>query len=741
MSNYPVTLDNDTTLYVVHDALRVVLAEDYTPGDDSIAITDPDDVLGIFPPTGIITLTDQCAEIEFRALSFTYAAVTSTGFSGLKLLNNFVDVPKPKNFTNVTLNVMSQHHNAIKDAAIAIEEFLGLRGSMDRSTIEGRINYLRSLVFTPRAWFTVDQRLGLVPFTVKFTDESFRLGCGDVTYLFDFGDGTISSISFVPISGISNIPDNDSSIIIQNLNGGSIYKTYTEPNVYTVKLTVQNEFGEDTVVMPNIVNARIAAPDEAVIEYLPTTTQIFTPGQPTGGPYDTSPPKIRAATGTLIDVVINTGTNPYTGRSYGGEKLDGMGSPIDPIEKYTWSFSDDLNHPNSNIAQASYSIGGLYDLTLRVDTEFGAYRITQYADSLDIIESTNLWLWNFSNTTTVNSFEFGLISELFKTSNTNYTVSRDNSFLTGSNNETQAKHEFSRNTGFTARGSVGSGTGGTAMMFWSSGGSPVINQQINVVEYNGFHDLYINRNPILNRPWNWAFLGANTVSYFLFGQEPGTIVPGTNPSFQIMSGYSLSSLSYINTTLLSTFYQNGADDLENYVSAYTAGVPDNGYFAVYRTTWKDQTGYIIRNDSVGIFYRLKSFYGTLGTISNQLQNVTKLTDMPGNNNLEGELVTLNNGVYFFTNGGSISAYNDVSAVWETGGAASGTTSFRSLQDTTVTGFDSPSNTLLAASDGERTAYLSFDYSTNAFIKFNGSNLTFNSLGSRPSGTQWIMGVN
>ena len=98
------------------------------------------------------------------------------------------------------------------------------------------------------------------------------------------------------------------------------------------------------------------------------------------------------------------------------------------------------------------------------------------------------------------------------------------------------------------------------------------------------------------------------------------------------------------------------------------------------------------------------------------------------------------GFFFFNNSGSISAYNDSSGVWEVGGPSGNSATFRSVQDTSVSGFDSPENTLLAASDGDRIAYLSYDYSSNALIKYNGTDSTFVNIGPRPSGEQWIMGV-
>jgi hypothetical protein len=206
----------------------------------------------------------------------------------------------------------------------------------------------------------------------------------------------------------------------------------------------------------------------------------------------------------------------------------------------------------------------------------------------------------------------------------------------------------------------------------------------------------------------------------------------------------MATLTSTDTTLTVTSYSNGATELQEHATPAGdydgVGEPLHGRFAVYRTAWKDSTGYILRNDSVGDFFRIKSFYKTEGTISTPVQTIRKLTDMSGPTKFEGQLVALKSGVFFFNNSGSISAYNDTTGVWETGGPASGTSTFRSLQDSSISGYDSLYNSLLAVSDGDVNAYLSYDYSNRAFIKFNALTLSFNQLVTRPTGEQWNMGL-
>ena len=768
VSNYPDSFDNDENLFLVHDSLRMRLAEDYNPGDTFITVEGDADVMSKFPTNGLITLTEQCSEIEDRAVSFFYTSRTTTTFNGLILLPTFTDVPKPKRITNVTQNVMARHHNALKDALIAVEQFLGVKGTTDTrplgETMEGRVNFLTKLILSPRAWFSVDKIIGLVPLSVTFTDESVRVGNCDVVYIWDFGDqscaSVVSGMSIMSgISGISSIsnapgvvcpsticvtsvvPPGQTNVIVQDLDGGSILKTYSSPGVYDVSLTVRNENGENMVLFRELIEARIEAPDEAAVNIIPRTGQVLTPGSPIGGPFNT-PPKIKAKTNQFIDLEIQDGENPNTpGKSFAGELLDGNGNPIDPIADYTWDIADDQQHASQPDTRVSFGVGGTFDMVLRVDTSFGAYRITSYEDAFDIIEDQNLWLWTNTGGSSIVAHEFGLISESFKTASTPLNVARSDAFLDGTSNEEQAKREFNRNVGFAQRNTTPSGEQGTTMMYWASGGSVIADQTVLVREYEGFSDTYTTHPSIANRPWNWLFLNSDRDAYFVFGQQPPPVAGNTNPSYQVRATHNLSTLFTNNENLTSANYLNGAIELTEHVSVYdTSGLPTNGFFAVYRGTWRINTGFFVRNDGVGSFFRLRSFYQTQGALTNLFTNVTKISDMAGTTKTEGQLVSLTNGVFFFENSGNISAYNVDTGIWEVGSAGSGTSTFRSLQDSTVPGFDDTSNTLLAASDGDRIAYLSYDYSTNAFLKYNGAVNTFDTAGIRPSGDQFLMGI-
>lgn len=750
-SNFPAEIDTNDNMFLVHDSLRVRLLRDYLPGDTNIFVYGDSEVISRYPPTGIITLTEQCGDAELRALSFYYGSKTDVSFDNLELLPGFTDNPKPKDITNVTQNVMASHHNNIKEAVLAIQKFAGRKGEVGTKPLEGtmeeRINYLRKIVLVPKAWFAANKTIGLVPLTVKFKDLSFHLGTdgntGVISYIWDFGDNTGPSIVLI---SATDGPINQSDVIVQDLDGGTIQKIYTTPNNYDVKLTVRNDFGEDTVIFPHYINARTEAPQSALIQYIPRSGQIFQEGIPEGGEDDgtyTTPPKIRTPTTLLLDMGIPAGINPNTGRTFAGEQVDGGGSPIDPIIAYTWSLADDLVHGNSNAARASYSIGGIYDLILRTDTKFGSYRITTYENAIDVVEKYNLWLWLYSGANQVNTTEFGLISEAFKIKPTSLmTLNVDQSFLEEEPNEDQQLREFHRNVGFAPKGVAGSGTGSVGLLYWASGrakAASYLTEKILISEFNGFSDTYTTQTPI-TRPWNWIGMSDIEKVYFILGGEGPDPDSNTSPTNQNKQTLNLSSMAVSSSTFINSNYKNGAGELKQNEVTYEDGESTQGNMSVYRSTWKDNEGFFLRNQGVGNFFRIKTFYKTSGNTSEPFIDIRKLQDLAGPVKEEGQLVTLSKGVYFFNNSGSISAYNPTSSIWETGGPGINSAAFRLLQDNTKIGFDNLSQTLLAVSDGDKIAYLSFDYSEKSFIKFNETDLTFSSITSRPVGDQWNMAI-
>lgn len=755
--NFPTALDTNDNLFLVHDSLRVKLYADYNVGDTSIQVYGDYNTLIKFPASGLITLTEQLSDVDLRAISFYYSSITidtltnTAIFAGLEKLPEFTDTFKPAEKTNVTQNVMSQHHNNLKDALIAIQTFAGTSNTVDTmpygETLTGRIGYLEKQVFTPRAWFVADAVVGLYPLTVTFTEQCARLGDGEVTLTWNFGDGTTQTQT-------------------RTAENMTVEKTYTSPGVYDVTLTVTNDVGTDTLKFTGMIIAKDICPIEADISLTALASQNMAPGVLQGGVIPTPPPyvplfdrlateaagpysivpTIRSQINSFIEIGIDNPhvENPATpGYSYAGEKLS-SGTPIDPINTYTWYLGDDLTHANSNTTRASYSIGGVYDLTLRVDTTCGAYRITTYKNAIDIIENKNLWLFNINNSNVVIANEFGLISETFKTATRTHTITRNSSFLTGTNNESQAKAEFNRNVKFANVNTLPSGSKGKSLLTWSKGGDAWGLQYMDFLQYEGFTDVY--NLPIddstglplsIRRPWNWILFHSDTNLYCILGPKQ-EIVPNSNYTNQTKNTINLSNYVISSSEMSISNYISGAEDLlENITEDYDSfGEPLNGRFSVYRSAWKDQTGYILRNSGIGNFFRIQSFFKTEGTLGEPFINISKMPDMIGTTKVEGDLAVLDNGIFFFNNSGNVTAWNTVTNKWESGNVSN----FAALQVSTVINFDDRANTLLVTSDKDKNAYLSYDYSVSAFMKFNSTDMTFTRLTARPTGNQWTMGV-
>ena len=244
---FPTSYDTDTNLYVVKDSAYLQLIADYNPGDTTIVVETNAEKMALFPATGLITLTEQCSDPEVRALSFYYGSRTDNSFTDLTMLSGFTDSYKPANVTYVFMNVMAEHHNNIKNAVIAMENYIGIEGEIalrpldPDSNIEQRTNYLLSVAFKPKAWFSVDKTIGVAPLTVEFLNQSVRMGetlpNNTIQYFWDFGDNTSSNISYIVEESV--VPSQEINVIVEDPDGGSIQKTYTRPGNFTLIILVK----------------------------------------------------------------------------------------------------------------------------------------------------------------------------------------------------------------------------------------------------------------------------------------------------------------------------------------------------------------------------------------------------------------------------------------------------------------------------------------------------------------------
>lgn len=693
-SKFPANFDDDSNLLVAKDSLKLRLGQDYNPGDRGVLAESS--VEG-FPPTGVITLIDHCN--PDHVTSFYYGSRKDNAFTNLELTPGSADAFKSRLSSVVTQQLDALHHNNIAASVMAIQECLGTAKDDNDKTLFGRLNRLKRVAFAPRAWFEADVTMGLAPLTVTLTSYSTGVEgpVGPVSYAWDCGDGTRV-----------------------NTRDDSIVKTYTEPGIYTVTLEITNLYGTDRVTLQNVIKVKSPAPDVAKVNILPQ------PGQ------SLMRDSLRTTINQFVLLEVPQGENPDNPNvSFGGETLNlDTKKPVDPIVSYTWQTATGDVHRSSNQTKAIYDAGGLYDLSLRVDTKLGSFRISHFPKMIDVIEPTNLWLWLFQSPKSVAAYEYGLLSETFKAKQYNVlSLLSNDSFLDGVPNEAMQKEEFKHNNLFIRRGTAPSGFEGEGMLLWASGRDQNESSSLEKVmgsSFNAFLDMYSTPYEVTERPWNWAGFASSAKAYLIGGSRLAEQNPGLSQANDTKSVIDFNTMEATTVKLHHHNYGNGAHDLKLHATDFDEdGEAIFGHFSRYRTTWKGDVGYMVRSGGPGDDYQLKSFYKTEGTIGEPFINITKLLDLPEPKS-EGQLLSLNDIVCFLSDNGDVFGYNENTNTWEVG-------------ETHATLFShTGSGKFLAASDKDRRAYISFG--NDAFVKYNASDSTFTTLGNRPTGDQWLLDV-
>ena len=722
MSAYPSILDFDNDSVSAKNFCTFSLAKDFLQGQSSLICVRLGEG-GIPPESGTLTLVDSNAFGKPVSQQFLYQSFIEV--DGFIDFLNIKPLGEEKSFpagTLVTHNVLAKHHNTVANSLIRSQKRIGVHGQVAKNTnhptLEGRVNFLREVVLSPKAWFVASRSIGLAPLTVLFENKSFRLVTdglqNPVDVIWDFGDGTILKV------------DADKAY-------EPIEHTYANPGVYDVRLTVENSHGRDTCFFPNLIQAKVPAPHEAILSFQGSSNLVkVQKGTPHEGPYQQFP-SVRASVNEYFEARVFRSKVPgFNDRLGTGERVLSNGLVPDRITRFEWELSDDLNHGNSPETRAVYSVGGIYDLKLRVFTELGSYRYTTYENAIDVVEKENLWLWIQDSDKTVRAYEYGLLNQTFKPAgNESYLIERDDSFLQSESSLHQ--NEFQRNVFPVSRGNTFSGDGGNALVFYSSGRSenaPVSDEKVASFEFNGFHGSY-DVGPSWTRPWNWMGFAAPDEAIFCLGNS---VLNNVDVNQQC------DKISYADLAMTSFGYTAEAfDGSQDLLKHPTDGI--GSAITTYRSAWSDRRGYFVKNDGVGIYYRLQPFYRTEGVPGQWVQSFLRLQDIQGGSpqKLSGSLESLSDGLYFFTNSGSVSYYDTVSSVWYETGPGHQSSNYRASHDPTVGNYESPSQSFLSASTGEDIVMLSYDYSPNAFFSFNRLTQTFlPATGGRPVGQQFSM---
>ena len=428
--------------------------------------------------------------------------------------------------------------------------------------------------------------------------------------------------------------------------------------------------------------------------------------------------------------------------------------PIDKINTYTWELGDNLSHGNSLTTTALYSIGGFYNIVLRVDTDSLSYRITTDENKVNVTEVVNAWLFNRCvSAFNLNVYEMGFLSEIFKIAqycNAATLLNTNNTFLNAyssvdANQYKGAKLEFARNINMNATGTKTSGLiNSSAILTYASGRNttdPLTAEKINAIEYSGFNETFTAYNACPGRPWNWIAFNGNGITRFLFGNALSQPINTNDTNMDVTKLEHLSGSYTVEKTYSPGDFLNSATYLKyNVVSYDSNGLPSGGNYSMYRTATRNGKGYILKNITTGDSFQLKGFYVSEDDGVFAYAKWNKLPDLAGPRKNQAQLVNLQSGLFLFNNSGSVLQFDDVANAWRTGGPGYNSIAFSNLQDKSVLNYEDEDNSLVATTDNDNNVYLSFDYSNKAYIKFNDIDLSFKLLNSRPVGQQWFFGT-
>lgn len=208
LSVFPKAIDSKFSLFEAVNNAETTLKHSLTSTAKYILVEDAT----TFPESGILKITaDGVGESE-------------TVFYGKKIGNQFHLLNRAFNGSKhgpwpassvVTAPVMAEHHNALKDAIIRIQQKIGLKDDSNNETLSGQLKALEQKWLSPKVNFKSFPQSGPSPLSVRF--QNFSSGHA-IKFLWDFGDGT-TSIEKNPIH------------------------VYLNEGVYTVKLNIISSTG------------------------------------------------------------------------------------------------------------------------------------------------------------------------------------------------------------------------------------------------------------------------------------------------------------------------------------------------------------------------------------------------------------------------------------------------------------------------------------------------------------------
>lgn len=209
LSIYPEAKDTINELYSVKNNAETVLVHSLSYSANFLLVEDTSK----FPDSGLLLVGTEVIYYEEKT-SVSFKSL-KRGFSGSR--QNQWEVG-----TKVANAVLSEPHNALKDAIINIETNLGTEENPSSQSLNGILKSLEDKYLAPKPIFRASVVSGPAPLQVRFQNFSY----GDpIRYLWDFGDGSAQTVEEAP------------------------EHTYTAEGLYTVKLSLITSLGAQGVAV------------------------------------------------------------------------------------------------------------------------------------------------------------------------------------------------------------------------------------------------------------------------------------------------------------------------------------------------------------------------------------------------------------------------------------------------------------------------------------------------------------
>lgn len=493
-SQYPVNYDTVRNMLHAVPDLETTVSTSF--GLSNFSVEHDDNSVGVkstmgAPANGYFTVVHSDFGDEGVSSRFYYTGKTSNSFEGVSLARDsqLFDFPVG---SKVYFNCVAQHHNQLVSGTRSSVGYIGSRAaSLFQDPVDdGSLSYQADVVYRkvhrPVPWFSVDRHRPFVGEKVTFTDKTSRiLNEDNLDYYWEFGDDTF--IRERRSNGTwyrqEIFGDGAQSPERATVGRQPIIKAYDKPGIYTVRLTVGNDVGQNSISVTAAVSVLGRAPAGANVHAKST----------------------RAFVGDSIRV---DGTVRFR-------------DPDNPIIRWQWNFYDDYDrdYPNSpNINFVPYK-GGIVPVTLRLYTESGNFSRQHSPRFVDITESPSVWLLaNNPGGSELFPKEYSPIAGAWKafSPDPNYFVV--DSVANASVNRGSAEFNANHSKGFHARPRH---RDLDSYVFRSDSPGRNVPQDIVVKRWTGFTYTWSTGGayPV---DWNWQTLhcpGDNDSLVYIFGQE------------------------------------------------------------------------------------------------------------------------------------------------------------------------------------------------------------------------------